>query len=48
MRWFIRKSGRVRVQRFPYSVFYRIPGDGVEVIAVFHDKRNPKTWKSRA
>jgi len=39
---------RVRVQRFPYNVYYRILGDRIEVIAVFHSKRDPKTWKSRA
>ena len=39
---------RVRVQRFPYGVFYHILGDRIEVIAVFHDKRNPKIWQSRA
>jgi len=39
---------RVRVQRFPYNVFYRILGDRVEVVAVFHNKRDPKIWQSRA
>jgi len=39
---------RFRVARFPYSVFYRILADRVEVIAVFHNKRNPKLWQSRA
>lgn len=39
---------RVRVQRFPYGVFYRILNDRIEVIAVFHDKRDPKHWRSRA
>ena len=29
---------RVRVQRFPYGVFYRILGDRIEVSAVFHDR----------
>ena len=38
---------RIRVQRFPYSVFYRILDDRIEVIAVFHDRRNPKIWRSR-
>lgn len=39
---------RARVQRFPYSVFYRVLTDRVEVIAVLHSKRNPDIWRSRA
>lgn len=39
---------RVRVQWFPNNVFSRILGDRVEVIAVFHHKRDPKLWKSTA
>ena len=39
---------RARVQRFPYNIFYRILVDRIEVIAVFHNKRDPKLWQSRA
>jgi plasmid stabilization system protein ParE len=39
---------RVRVRRFPYNVYYRILADRIEVIAVFHTKRNPRVWQSRA
>jgi toxin ParE1/3/4 len=39
---------RVRVKQFPYNVYYRILVDRIEVIAVFHHKRNPNTWQSRA
>lgn len=39
---------RASVRRFPYSVLYRVLPGRIEVIAVFHDKRNPKTWQSRA
>jgi len=38
---------RVRVAGFPYNVYYRILGDRIEVLAVFHNKRDPKTWQSR-
>ena len=38
---------RARVQRFPYSVFYRVLPDRVEVIAVFHGRRDPRIWQSR-
>lgn len=36
------------VRQFPYAVFYRFRVDRVVVLAVFHTKRNPRIWKSRA
>lgn len=36
------------VQEYPYSIFYRLVDDEVHVIAVFHNKRNPRIWKKRA
>jgi plasmid stabilization system protein ParE len=39
---------KARVRTFPYSVIYRIRGGRVVVLAVFHDKRAPKTWQARA
>lgn len=38
---------RAVVQRFPYSVFYRIEAAQIVVIAVFHTKRDPKNWQER-
>ncbi len=35
------------VRRFPYGVFYRRRRGRVEVIAVFHDRRDPSVWQSR-
>lgn len=35
------------VRRFPYLVFYRISGETISVISVFHAKRDPKIWKKR-
>lgn len=32
---------------FPYQVVYRINADKIEIIAVFHSKRDPKIWKKR-
>jgi plasmid stabilization system protein ParE len=39
---------RALVRTFPYSVFCPIRGGRVVVLAVFHNKRDPKTWQSRA
>ena len=35
------------VRRFPYVIFYRVRGERIVVLAVFHSKRDPKIWKSR-
>lgn len=39
---------RVIVQRFPYGVFYRVDPDQIAVLAVYHSKRDPRTWQARA
>lgn len=39
---------RAAVRRFPYSVFYRVMPLRIEVLAVFHDSRDPTEWQSRA
>jgi toxin ParE1/3/4 len=38
---------RAPLRRFPYSLFYRRLDDRVQVIAVFHDRRDPSIWQSR-
>ena len=45
------KHGAVRcvqVRRFPYSVFYLHEERRIVVLAVFHARRNPAIWQSRA
>ena len=43
-----RRSVRMtRVRRFPYIVCYRIVDQEVRVIAVFHGRRDSRTWTSR-
>lgn len=39
---------RVRVEKFPYNIYYRVRPDRVEVIAVLHGRRDPSVWKGRA
>ena len=41
----IRKAG---VTRFPYCVFFRVDTVRVEVVAVFHNSRDPAIWQGRA
>jgi toxin ParE1/3/4 len=33
--------------RFPYSFIFRIVGADVFVLACFHSKRNPRSWRTR-
>ena len=33
---------------FPYSVFYRVQPRAIEVVAVFHHRRDPQVWQARA
>ncbi len=39
---------RAVARRFPYSVYFRMRGEKVIVLAVFHARRDPRAWQSRA
>ena len=39
---------RALVRRFPFSVYYSVTGDLIEVRAVLHYRRHPSTWLRRA
>jgi len=38
---------RAPLRRFPFSVFYQVLPEWVEVIAVLHQSRDPETWRRR-
>ncbi|MDZ8026430.1 MAG: type II toxin-antitoxin system RelE/ParE family toxin [Nostoc sp. DedQUE11] len=38
---------RAVVRRFPYAVYYRIVSSRVIVTAIFHSRRDPKSWQTR-
>jgi plasmid stabilization system protein ParE len=38
---------RAILRRFPYSVYYRVSGDIIEVVACLHNSRSPDTWTAR-
>ena len=38
---------RAMVTKFPYAILYRPMADHVLVIAIFHTRRDPGSWKSR-
>lgn len=38
----------VRARRFPYSIYYIVETEQIVVLAVFHTRRDPAIWQSRA
>lgn len=38
---------RTFIRRFPYGILYVFAQDFITVIACFHSRRNPKSWKIR-
>jgi len=38
---------RALIQRFPYGIYYFIENESIIVIAVYHEKRDPRDWKKR-
>ena len=47
--WPLFEAGTRRyvLQKFPYSIIYREIEDGIEVVAVAHQKRRPGYWHGR-
>ena len=43
-----REVRRVLVRRFPYGVHYVVEAERLVVLAVFHGRRDPEVWESRA
>ena len=41
----LRDARRALMQRFPYSVYYRIRGAEVRILAVIHQSRDPQVWR---
>jgi toxin ParE1/3/4 len=35
------------LKKFPYGIHYLISGKEIQIVAVFHCARNPKSWKLR-
>ena len=38
---------RAVVRRFPFAMFYEVTANEIQVVAVFHSRRDPESWKSR-
>jgi plasmid stabilization system protein ParE len=42
-----RKARCRKLKRFPYLVIFAVQVDLISVVAVIHERRDPKTWKRR-
>jgi toxin ParE1/3/4 len=42
-----RNLRRAVVRRFPFAIFFDVREDEIQVIAVFHSRRDPEAWQSR-
>jgi toxin ParE1/3/4 len=38
---------RIAIRRFPYRIFFLVQDQYIIVTAVFHARKNPKSWFSR-
>ena len=38
---------RCHLKRFRYGLIYRVKEDGIEIIAVAHDRQQPEYWRDR-
>ena len=38
---------RALLRRFPYSVYFGVTGETVELVAVLHQHRDPRGWEKR-
>lgn len=38
---------RAGVKRFPYGVFFRTKENAIQVVGIFHDRRDPVLWQAR-
>lgn len=38
---------RAVARRFPYSIYFRLRGNSLVVLAVFHGRRDPQIWRGR-
>jgi plasmid stabilization system protein ParE len=43
----VRGTRKLRLDKFPYSLVYRIDGDTVQVLAFMHQRRRPEYWLNR-
>ena len=43
-----RNARRCLVRRFPYGIIYVVEEKRIVVVAIFHAKRDPRSWQERS
>lgn len=43
----LRHARKAMVKRFPYTLYFEASESEIMVLAVFHAKRDPQTWRQR-
>ena len=38
---------KANLPRFPYQIFYQVRTDEIWIVAIWHNKRKPGSWKKR-
>jgi plasmid stabilization system protein ParE len=38
---------RILLERFPFTIYYRVRADTLTIVAVAHQKRRPRYWAAR-
>jgi plasmid stabilization system protein ParE len=36
-----------KIGKFPFSIIYKVSGNQIQIIAIFHNSRNPREWRKR-
>lgn len=42
-----KKVHRCVIHRFPFAVFYKIENEEINILSVFHSRRDPQRWQER-
>jgi len=42
-----RDARKAALRRFPYLLIFRVFGDEVRIVGCFHNRRDPRRWRSR-
>jgi plasmid stabilization system protein ParE len=41
------QTRRAVLRRFPYSVYFQVRADHILIVAIMHNSRDPRRWRSR-